>query len=227
VKRARGTSVWDGHFDEASRTLGDTEAANSYLSVRNFFMVRSAVLDLVGETRDARVLDVGCGTGHFAQPLAATNRVIGADLSNGMLRFAAVKGLAPVRASGLELPFESGGFDIVLAASILQLIRDGGAFVRELVRVTRPGGRIIAATINARNAAVAVLRVLERRKYRHFRLYPYEELRDLAREAGAEIRRAVFVYYPFGRTKTVSGGRRPGFSNARFASSLVVEAVKR
>lgn len=223
----RGKSIWDWHFDETSRTLGDTEAANAYLSVRNFHQVRTAVLGLVGDVRGARVLDVGCGTGHLSQPLAGANSVAGVDLSLGMLRFAGAKGISPVKGSGLDLPFRDGLFDLVLATSVIQLIPDGEGFVRELARVARPGGRIIVTTINARNAAIAVLRIVERKKYRHFRLYSIGELRRLAAAAGADARRAALVYFPFGRVKRVSGGRSPGFLSRRLATSLIVEAVKR
>ncbi len=222
-----GKSIWDGHFDEASRTLGDTEAANSYLSVRNFGQVRDAVLDLVGDVSGTRVLAVGCGTGHLTRSLTATNFVAGIDLSAGMLRFAAAKGLAAVRGSGLDLPFKDGTFDIVLANSVIQLISAGEAFMSELVRVARKGGRVIVTTINARNAAISILRIVERGKYRHFRLYPYDVLTGLAAAAGADVRRAVLVYFPFGRTKNVSADRGPGLLAGRLATSLIVEAVKR
>jgi ubiquinone/menaquinone biosynthesis C-methylase UbiE len=227
LKESRRPSVWDGHFDEASAALGDTEAANAYLSVRNFLQVRDAVLGLIGDLRGARVLDVGCGTGHLAQPLAGENSVAGVDLSSGMLHFAAAKGIAPVKASGSDLPFKDGHFDLVLATSVIQLIPDGEAFVRELVRVARPGGRIVITTINSRNMAIAVLRIVERKKYRHFRLYSIPELSRLADAAGADARRAALVYFPFGRTKRFSGGSEPGFPAGRLATSLIVEAVKR
>ncbi len=224
---ASGKNVWDGHFDEASRTLGDTEAANAYFSVGNFMKVRSAVLGLAGDARDLRVLDVGCGTGHLTQPLAGSNFVAGVDLSAGMLRFAAAKGLAPVRGSGLDLPFKDGTFDVVLAASVIQLIPAGEAFMSELVRVARKGGRIIVATINARNAAISFLRLVERKKYRHFRLYSHDVLTGLAGAAGADVRRAALVFFPAGPTRIVSADRGIGRISGRLASTIVVEAVKR
>ena len=227
MKDRHRASIWDGFFDEASRSIGDTEAANAYFSVRNFLRVRAAVLDLVGDVRGARILDVGCGTGHLAGPLAGPNAVVGIDLSSGMLRFAAAKGIVPVKASGLELPFADENFDLVLATSVIQLIPDGPAFVREIGRVARPGGRIVITTINARNLAVAALRIVERKKYRHFRLYSIGGLRGLAAAAGAEARRAALVFFPFGRTKLLPAGAEPGSLDGRLATSFVVEAVKR
>ena len=227
VRQSGGPSVWDGHFEEASRTIGDTEEANRYLSVRNFRIVRDAVLGLLGGPRGARILDVGCGTGHFVAQLAGANAVVGVDLAAGMLRFARAKGIAPVLASGGGLPFRTGVFDIVLATSVIQLIPDGAGFVAELVRTARPGGRIVVTTINARNAAISVLRAVERKKYSGFHLYPFRELRSLAEAAGADARRAVSVFYPLGRTQAAPVGRGPGLLASRLASTLIVEAVKR
>jgi ubiquinone/menaquinone biosynthesis C-methylase UbiE len=219
-------SLWNRYFDDVSRTKGDSEAANSYISVGNFRLLRAEVLDLVGDLRGARVLDVGCGTGHFSQPLAAANAVVGVDLSAEMLAFARTKGLAPVRAAAEALPFGGGRFDVVLAASVIQLIPDGAAFVRELLRVVRPGGRVVICTINAGNAALGLLRILERKKYRHFHLYPRAELAALVRAAGGEVRGYRYIYFPFGRASTVKGDRAPGALPRVFGTSLVVEAVR-
>jgi ubiquinone/menaquinone biosynthesis C-methylase UbiE len=219
-------AVWGRFFDDVSRTKGDSEAANSYISVRNFRLLRAEVMDLLGDLRGARVLDAGCGTGHFSLPLAAANAVTGVDISAEMLVFARTKGLAPVRAAAEALPFAGGVFDVVLAASVIQLIPDGAAFVRELLRVVKPGGRVVICTINAGNAALGFLRVLERKKYRHFRIYPFGEIAALVRAAGGEVRSFRFLYYPFGGAASVSGGEKPGPVPRFFGTTVVVEAVK-
>jgi ubiquinone/menaquinone biosynthesis C-methylase UbiE len=219
-------SLWNRYFDDVSRAKGDSEAANSYISVGNFKRLRTEVLAMLGDVRGARILDVGCGTGHFSQPLAAANAVVGVDLSREMLAFARTKGLAPVRAAAEALPFGDGRFDAVLAASVLQLIPDGAAFVRELLRVVRPGGRVIVCTINAGNAALGLLRVIERKKYRHFRLYPRREIAALVRAAGGEVRGYRYIYFPFGRASAVEGDRTPGPIPRILGTTLVVEAVR-
>jgi ubiquinone/menaquinone biosynthesis C-methylase UbiE len=219
-------AVWGRFFDDVSRTKGDSEAANSYISIRNFRLLRAEVMDLLGDLRGARVLDAGCGTGHFSLPLMAANAVTGVDISAEMLAFARAKGLAPVRAAAEALPFAGGAFDVVLAASVIQLIPDGAALVRELLRVVKPGGRVVVCTINAGNAALGLLRVLERKKYRHFRIYPFPEIAALVRAAGGTVRSYRFLYYPFGGAASVPGGKRPGLIPRILGTTVVVEAVK-
>jgi SAM-dependent methyltransferase len=99
------------------------------------------------------VLDVGCGPGDDVRRLAALagarGRVVGIDNSNAMIdearRRAANSGLSVEFRTGdahrLELP--DGGFDAVRAERVLQHLGDPETALRELTRVTRPGGRIV------------------------------------------------------------------------------------
>jgi len=219
-------SVWGPYFDDISRKRGDTEAANSYFSVRNFRFLRNEVLRHLGDVKHKRILDVGCGTGHFSQPLVRENFIVGIDFSPKMLAFARNKGLAVVQGPAENLPFKSGSFDIVFANNVLQLIRDGSGLLRELVRSVRPDGRIIISTINEGNVALAVRRRVERKKYRRFRLYPFDELKALVAAAGGEMRASLFLYFPFGKTRTIHGHEGLSAIPRRFATSVVVEAVR-
>ena len=102
----------------------------------------------------ARVLDCAAGTGLFA--LAAARRadsVLCTDLSQAMLSRAEKK----ARKQGLSnicfavrdltaLPEGNGGFDVVIAANVLHLLPEPETAVRELWRVTAPGGRLILPT---------------------------------------------------------------------------------
>ena len=180
----------------------------------------------IGADRSRTILDVGCGTGHFSQPLVRENFIVGIDISPEMLAFARNKGLAVVQGPAENLPFKSGSFDVVFANSVIQLIRDGRGFLKELVRSVRPGGRIIISTINEGNVALAVLRCVERKKYRHFRLYPFDELRALVAAAGGEMQTSLFLYFPFGKTRTIHGHEGLDVIPRRLATSVVVEAVR-
>ncbi len=102
----------------------------------------------------ANVLDCAAGTGLFA--LAAARRadsVLCTDLSQAMLSRAEKK----ARKQGLSnicfavrdltaLPEGNGSFDVVIAANVLHLLPEPETAVRELWRVTAPGGRLILPT---------------------------------------------------------------------------------
>lgn len=102
----------------------------------------------------ARVLDCAAGTGLFS--LAAAERagfVLCTDLSEAMLeqarKKAARRGLANIafaRRDLLALPEADGAFDAVIAANVLHLLPAPERAVRELWRVTAPGGRLILPT---------------------------------------------------------------------------------
>ena len=102
----------------------------------------------------ARVLDCAAGTGLFS--LAAAERaasVLCTDLSEAMLeqakRKARRRGLSNLRFARRDvtaLPDPDGGFDAVIAANVLHLLPEPERAVRELWRVTAPGGRLILPT---------------------------------------------------------------------------------
>ena len=102
----------------------------------------------------ARVLDCAAGTGAFS--LAAAKRagsVLCTDQSEAMLdrarRKAAKKGLNNIGFAGRDitaLTDPDGAFDAVIAANVLHLLPQPELAVRELWRVTAPGGRLILPT---------------------------------------------------------------------------------
>ncbi len=109
------------------------------------------LLESVARIRpEERVLDVGCGTGTFAERLVHTNphiAITGVDVSIGMLAEARRKtARAPnarfVQASAEALPFPDASFDVVVSASALHYVPDPAQGVREMARVLRPGGRL-------------------------------------------------------------------------------------
>jgi SAM-dependent methyltransferase len=97
-----------------------------------------------------RVLDLGCRTGAVTQHFLPGNEVVGLDIDASALERAAVRGIAPVRASAEEpLPFESGSFDVVVAGELLEHVRSPEEVVDEVIRVLRPGGRFVGSVPNA------------------------------------------------------------------------------
>jgi ubiquinone/menaquinone biosynthesis C-methylase UbiE len=218
--------VWENYFGRLTRRKGDHEAANSYFSLKNFELVRSSVLGLIGKARGLSILDVGCGTGHLLHSLAGKNQVVGVDISLTMLTFARSKGFFVVQSSGKKLPFETGGFELVTAINVLQSLKEGNVLTDELVRVTKPGGRIIVSTPNGQNLAMGLFKILEKKKYRHLGVYTAEELKGYFRSAGCKVESVLFLHYPLGKASRVPGDEAARFLDRRLATGLVVEAVK-
>ncbi len=112
------------------------------------------VKDTVQPRAGRRILDVGCGTGTAEVRLSRLQltqvTLVAVDLSPDRV----VEALAAARshnirasfaaADGRALPFADGTFDAAFCVAVLQHIADVGAAVRELARVTRPGGRVVA-----------------------------------------------------------------------------------
>jgi SAM-dependent methyltransferase len=113
-----------------------------------------ALRELARETRAERILEAGCGTGHFLSELrGAAPRLYGIDLSSGMLRNAAGKGPLHLAAARSEqLPFAAESFDLVYCVNALHHFDDPRGFMREAVRCLRPSGRLAVAgmTVPAR-----------------------------------------------------------------------------
>jgi demethylmenaquinone methyltransferase/2-methoxy-6-polyprenyl-1,4-benzoquinol methylase len=88
------------------------------------------------------VVDLAAGTGDLCRDLqAAGHRPVGVDLSRGML--AAARTTAPlVQADVLRLPLPDGGADGATCGFALRNFVDLDAFLAELARVVRPGGRV-------------------------------------------------------------------------------------
>ena len=107
-------------------------------------------VDLVHRyARGAKVLEAGCGTGLILsrlKPPAA--EVTGIDLSAGMLRHAAKRGLQVVQSSITALPFADESFDLVCSFKVLAHIEAIREAIAELSRVTRPGGHLILEFYN-------------------------------------------------------------------------------
>lgn len=112
--------------------------------------------EFVAEQAGARpgqaVLDVMTGTGAVALALAPRiepeGRVVGVDLSDGMLQVArdkaaGVHNVTFVQANAIQLPLADASFDLVVCASGLFFVPDMPAALREWRRVLRPGGQVL------------------------------------------------------------------------------------
>ena len=105
------------------------------------------LVELSGVRAGDRVLDIACGPGLVAQAFAAlTSRVIGIDLTEGMLREAGNRARLPialVRGEAERLPFLSGTIDLGVMRYTVHHLTRPGEVARELARVLKPGARAL------------------------------------------------------------------------------------
>jgi demethylmenaquinone methyltransferase/2-methoxy-6-polyprenyl-1,4-benzoquinol methylase len=107
---------------------------------------RKAVLDAVGARPGERVLDLAAGTGTSSVPFAEAGAlVVPCDFSLGMLAVGkrARPQLPFTAGDATRLPFGDDTFDAVTISFGLRNVVDPGAGLREMLRVTKPGGRLV------------------------------------------------------------------------------------
>ncbi len=127
------------------------------------------------------LLDAGGGTGRVSASLRGlVDRVVVSDLSPQMLRQASTKhGLTPVRAHAESLPFPSASFDRVLVVDALHHFCDQRDAITDLLRVLRPGGRLVIEEPDLRRFAVKLVAVAEKLALMRSRFYTPEAIRDM------------------------------------------------
>lgn len=130
-------------FDEVAPRY---DLVNSILSLGQDRRWRSQVRAAVEPAPGQRILDLAAGTGTSSLPFAqAGAMVVPIDLSEGMLRVGRHRHpqLPFVNADALRLPFADSSFDAVTISFGLRNVEDVPAALREMRRVTRPGGRLV------------------------------------------------------------------------------------
>jgi demethylmenaquinone methyltransferase/2-methoxy-6-polyprenyl-1,4-benzoquinol methylase len=132
---------------------------NSVMSLHMHKAWRRFAVGKCGVGPGSNALDVCCGTGDFAIELAKAvgeaGSVVGVDFSLQMLELAKQKvrrsgygWVSFLEANACSLPFEDNAFDCVTVGFGLRNVADLGKAVSEMVRVTRPGGKIVCLEIS-------------------------------------------------------------------------------
>ncbi len=136
------------------------------------------------------VLDAGGGTGGIAQLLRMeTDIVVVADASVGMLREAGQKeDLRPVGAEIEGLPFADGTFDRVLMVDALHHVRNQRDTVAEMLRVLKPGGRLVIEEPDIDTFAVKLVALAEKLALMRSHFLRGEEIATLMDGSRGDVR---------------------------------------
>ncbi len=140
-------------FDGVARRYDLTNTVLSFGQDRSWRRATRRALNLLPGDR---VLDLGAGTGVSTEELARSGAyAVGADLSLGMLRAGhrARPGMSLLAGDALALPFADATFDSVTISFALRNIVDPDSALREMARVTKPGGRLVVCEFSQPTAA--------------------------------------------------------------------------
>jgi SAM-dependent methyltransferase len=138
------------------------------------------VIDGLGLPPGAPMLDAGCGSGRNMVELARRGPVTGIELSDTSIDLAREREAGEVIAgSVLEMPFESGRFQLAVCLDVIEHLEDDLGALRELRRVVAPGGSLLVTV-----PAYQWLWSGHDEVNHHHRRYTQRSLRRVAEQAG-------------------------------------------
>ena len=132
------------------RIAGVYDVMNTVMTAGLHHRWRSRAVDLARVGPGTRALDVASGTGDLAIEIASRGGdVVGSDFSEGMLDIARKKapGLTWEQADAMALPYPDDAFDAATVGFGARNFGDLPQGLREMVRVVKPGGRVVILEI--------------------------------------------------------------------------------
>lgn len=154
------------------------------------------ILPLLGDVKNAVVLDIGAGTGRMALELSNRGaKVTALDVSENMLnvlkRKDASRKIVTTIGDAEDLPFENERFDIVVATFLIVHLKDPSRFFDEVYRVLKDGGIFLVTNINQKDPPVVSTHkgdiVIESYYHRP------EKIRDILEDLAFGIEQEIFV----------------------------------
>jgi SAM-dependent methyltransferase len=136
-------AFWDADAEAYQRAHG--AALDAAPLAWGAYRISEADLGVLGDVRDATLLELGCGAAQWSVALAALgSRVVGLDVSHAQLSFARDRDpkLPLTLASGEQLPYRTGSFDVVFCDHGALSFCDPDVILAECSRVLRLGGTL-------------------------------------------------------------------------------------
>jgi 2-polyprenyl-6-hydroxyphenyl methylase/3-demethylubiquinone-9 3-methyltransferase len=178
--------------------------------------IRDAICDHFGKSGDRpleglRILDIGCGGGLIAEPMARLGATVTAvDAAAANVKTASVH----AEEQGLKIDYRHGvaeqlledgeaRFDVVLNMEVMEHVANPHTFLVDCAQLVKPGGMMVCATINRTSKAFALAIVgaewlmgwLPRGTHRFHKLVRPQEIRNALREGGMQPGTTTGVSY--------------------------------
>jgi len=136
-------AFWDSHWG----LWRERNTINEWKNRRH-----EAILALVKKLSldGAKILDVGCGPGHYTKKLSNFGKVTGLDLSEEAIKVAKSKysRIQFIAGNLYDYPFPADAFDIVVAQEVFDHVEDQTAFLNRVERLLKPQGYLILSCTN-------------------------------------------------------------------------------
>ncbi|MFO7973857.1 MAG: class I SAM-dependent methyltransferase [Candidatus Hydrogenedentota bacterium] len=181
-------------------------------------------------TSGMRLLDIGCGTGHWSGFFASLGyNVAGVDVAPEMIQVAhnrTMPGVATQVADARFLPFQDASFDVAATMTVLEFLPEPATALREMARCIKMRGRMLIGCLN-RFASINQQRLAEGREpYISGQLFSPDELAALLRPFGKV--RMIASEPGNGRNETASKAfRKAGPSRTELTGPLIIAEVQR
>ena len=134
---------------------------------------------------DGWLLDGGGGTGRVSSRLnGLVGHIVVSDLSQHMLKKAQRKKVRPVRAHVEHLPFADGFFDRVLVVDALHHFGDQGEAIADLLRVLKPGGRLVIEEPDYNHKGIKLLAFAEKMLLMRSHFYTPQKIQKIIVSCG-------------------------------------------
>lgn len=152
----------ESHDDVVRREFTRQAPSFSRVDAHYASLAQGTVAALQPLVRELTVLEVACGAAHASEAVAAHVReVVGVDLTPALLAAGAarlaergVRNVSLREANAAQLPFANASFDLVFCRAAVHHFAEPERQVREMVRVCRPGGRVVLLDMIAPSADV-------------------------------------------------------------------------
>lgn len=195
--------------------------------------VNTGLMGMLAPNPDDRLLEVGCGSGilcrQIAPAVAPDGRVTGLDISPGLIRIARdyarqaglVNGIDWCTGKAEALPFPEASFTGALAARLFLHVSAPQAALKELHRVVRPGGKLVAMDWDFETVAVDHSNRELTRRILHWRCDHYGGNNWSGRQLYRQMMEAGFYHVEMFPVVSVARGERDSLTLSLFRAAQV------